>query len=73
MLDFRQAAGAMHRLHMGIEIGFHDPAFAEASDSVFIIAGVVLLWMNLRASRRNRFNVTSEKPGEQSEPDQFQN
>lgn len=26
----------------------------------FIIAGVVLLWMNLRASRRNRINLTPE-------------
>jgi len=39
----------------------------------FIIAGVVLLWMNLRASRRNRINLTPEKPGEQFKPDQFQN
>jgi hypothetical protein len=39
----------------------------------FIIAGVVLLWMNLRASRRNRINLTPGKPGEQTKPDQFQN
>jgi len=39
----------------------------------FIIAGLVLLWMNLRASRRNRINLSPQKPGEQTKPDQFQN
>ncbi|TYL87727.1 hypothetical protein FXB38_02785 [Bradyrhizobium cytisi] len=39
----------------------------------FIIAGLVLLWMNLRASRRNRINITQQKHREQTKPDQFQN
>ena len=40
---------------------------------VLKFAGVVLLSMNLRAARRNRINLTPEKPGEQTKPDQFQN
>jgi len=65
-LDFQQPTGAMHRPPIGVEIGFRDPAFA-------VFAGVVSLWMNLRASRRNRINLSPQKPGEQTKPDQFQN
>jgi hypothetical protein len=39
----------------------------------FIIAGLVLLWMNLRASRRKRINLTSQEHREQTKPDRFQN
>ncbi|WP_187434622.1 hypothetical protein [Bradyrhizobium cytisi] len=32
--DFQQATGAMHRPRIRIEIGSHDPAFAELPDSL---------------------------------------
>ncbi|WP_377829619.1 hypothetical protein ACFKHW_08260 [Bradyrhizobium lupini] len=36
----------------------------------FIIAGAVLLWINLRASRRSRIHLAPEKPAEQTGPEQ---
>ncbi|MGY0575870.1 hypothetical protein ACTGJ9_036535 [Bradyrhizobium sp. RDM12] len=32
--EFQQATGAMHRPSIRIEIGFHDPAFAEFPDGL---------------------------------------
>jgi large-conductance mechanosensitive channel len=71
--EFQQATGAMHRPSIRIEIGSMIPLLLNFLTVFFIIAGLVLLWMNLRASRRSRITITQQKHREQTKPDQFQN
>ncbi len=72
-LDFKRPQAPCIGRQPGLTSVFMIPLLLNFLTVFFIIAGLVLLWMNLRASRRNRINLSPQKPGEQTKPDQFQN